>query len=119
MGSLKAKIDNKARGVEQDVRSHLDDVKKHIEQDREKSKAAQANMKKWAEERKTTTSEKITEWKTKREISKLERRAEDAESYAAAAAVAAVAAVEEVELASLEAWLARVDAESAKGARAS
>lgn len=118
MESLKAKIDGKARTAEQDVRSHLDGVKKRVEQDRTKVAAAQADIKKWAEERKATTSEKIAEWKTKREMAKLQSRAESAERYAAGAAVVALAAVDEAEQASLEAWLARKDVESAQAAKA-
>ena len=68
MESLKAKIDGKARTAQQDVRSHLDGVTKRIEQDPAQVAAAQADIKKWVEERKATTSEKIAEWKTKREI---------------------------------------------------
>ncbi|MGP0092078.1 MAG: hypothetical protein ACLPKB_19285 [Xanthobacteraceae bacterium] len=118
MNSLKAKIEGQARTAEQDVRSHLDGVKKRIEQDRTKVTAAQGDIKKWAEERKATTSEKITEWKTKREMAKLQSRAENAERYAAAAAVVALATVDEAEQASLEAWLARKDADSAQGTKA-
>ena len=68
MNSLKAKIDGKARTAEQDVRTHLDGVKKRIEQERTKVSAAQADIKKWVEERKATTSDKIAEWKTKLDI---------------------------------------------------
>ncbi len=118
MESLKAKIEGKARTAEQDVRSHLDGVKKRIEQDRTKVTTAQADIKKWVEERKATTSEKIAEWKTKRQMAKLQSRAESAERYAAGAAVVALAAVDEAEQASLEAWLARQDADSAQGTKA-
>jgi predicted nucleic acid-binding Zn-ribbon protein len=118
MGSLKAKIDAKARTAEQDVQSHLDGVKKRIEQDRAKVTAAQADIKKWVEERKATAGEKIAEWKTKRETAKLQSRATGAERYAAAAAVVALAAVDEAEQASLEAWLARKDADSGLATKA-
>ena len=118
MESIKAKIDGKARTAEQDVRTHLDGVKKRIEQERTKVAAAQVDIKKWVEERKATTSEKIAEWKTKLEMAKLQSRAENAERYAAAAAVVALAAVDEAEQASLEAWLARKDADSAQGTKA-
>ena len=64
----------------------MDGVKKRIEQDRAKLTAAQADIKKWVDERKATTDAKIAEWKTKREIAKLQSRAESAERYAAAAA---------------------------------
>ena len=118
MESLKAKIDGKARTAEQDVRTHLDGVKKRIEQDRTKVTAAQADIKKWVEERKATASEKIAEWKTKREVAKLQSRAASAERYAAGAAVVAMAAVDEAVQASLEAWLARNDADTAQSAKA-
>ena len=114
MDGLKAKIDGKAAHVEQDVQSHLERVNERIEQGRAKVSAAQADMKNWAEQRKTVTNEKIAEWKAKRELSKLQGRANDAESYAAAAIDVAVAAVDEAEQASLEAWLARQDADYAQ-----
>ena len=118
MQALKAKIDSKARTAEQDVQSHLDSVKKRIAQDRTKLAAAQADIKKWAEEREAVTVEKIAEWKTKLEKAKLKGRAEAAERYAAGAAVVASAAVDEAEQAWLEAWLARKDADSARDTKA-
>jgi hypothetical protein len=115
MRALKAKIDSKGRTAEQDVQSHLDSVKKRIAQDLRKLEAAQADIKKWAEEREAVTDEKIAEWKAKLGKAKLKGRAEAAERYAAGAAVVASAAVDEAEQASLEAWLARKDADSAQG----
>ena len=116
--ALKAKIDSKERTVEQDVQFRLDSVKKRIAQDRTKLEAAQADIKKWAEERNGATDEKIAEWKAKLEKAKLKGRAEAAERYAVGAAVVALAAVDEAEQASLEAWLARKDADSAQGTKA-
>ena len=118
MRALKAKIDSKERTAEQDVQFRLDSVKKRIAQDRTKLQAAQADIKKWAEERKGATDEKIAEWKAKLEKAKLKGRAEAAERYAVGAAVVALAAVDEAEQASLEAWLARKDADSAQGTKA-
>ncbi len=111
---LKAKIDSKARTAEQDVQSHLERVQKRIEQGRAKVSAAQAEMRNWADQRKTVTKEKIAEWKAKREVVKLQSRADIAEHYAAAAIDLAVAAIDEAEQASLEAWLARADADYAQ-----
>jgi hypothetical protein len=110
--ALKVKIDGKGRTAEQDVRNHLDDVETSIEQGRAKVAAAQAEIKKWAEEQKAVTSGKIAEWKAKQETAKLKGRADLAESYAAAAIDVAIAAVDEAERASLQAWLARQDAEA-------
>jgi predicted nucleic acid-binding Zn-ribbon protein len=110
LSGLKAKIDGKTQNVEQDVRGHLERVQKRVEQGRDKVSASQAELKNWVEDKKTATSEKIAEWKAKRETSKLQNRADKAERYAAAAIDIAVAAVDEAEQASLEAWLAREDA---------
>jgi hypothetical protein len=112
--ALKHKIDSKAQTAEADIRTHLEAVKKRIEQDRAKVTTAQDVIKKWAGDRKAVTDKKIDEWKTKREQAKLQSRADSAERYAAAAAVVALAAADEAEQAALEAWLARNDANSAR-----
>jgi hypothetical protein len=112
LGALKANIEGKVDLAEQQVRSHLDQVRRRIEQGRVKVTAARAEIKNWVEEKKTATGDKIADWKAKREASKLQNRADQAERYAAAAAAIAVAALEEAEEAALEAWLARQDAKS-------
>jgi hypothetical protein len=117
MRALKAKIDREERTIAQDVQFRLDSVKKRIEQDHTKLETAHADIKKWAEERKGATDEKIAEWKAKLEKAKLKGRAEAAERYAAGAAVLALAAVDEAEQASLEAWLARKDADGGQGTK--
>jgi hypothetical protein len=117
MQALKNKIDSKAQTAEQEVRTRLDAIKKRVDQERPKLAAAQGDIKKWIEERKATTNQKIAEWKAKSEQGRLKTRADLAESYAGAAAAVALAAVDEAEQASLEAWLARKDAQSAQGAK--
>ena len=118
MQALKSKIDAKARTAEQDVRNELEGVKKRMEQDRTKVAAAQADIKKWAEECRTASNEKIAEWKAKSEKARLQSRANLAEKYALGAAVVALEAVSQAQQASLEAWLARKDAETAKTSQA-
>jgi len=114
LDGLKAKIDGKAAHVEQDVQSHLDRVHKRVELGRAKVAAAQADIKQWADGKKAATSDKVGEWKAKREQSKLQGRADSAERYAAAASAVAVAALDEAEEAALEAWLAQRDANAAQ-----
>ena len=116
--SLKTKIEGKAQHAEQEARSHLAKVQKHIEQNREKVSASQAEVKEWVEARKTATADKIADWKAKHETSKLQNRADRAERYAAATVDVAMAAVDEAEEAALEAWLAREDADSAQAKKA-
>ncbi len=59
MQALKAKIDSRAQTAEQEVRTRLDAVKKRVDQERPKVAAAQADIKKWLEERKATTNQKV------------------------------------------------------------
>jgi chromosome segregation ATPase len=96
LNDLKGKIDSKARNVDQDARAHLDKVEKRIAQDKTKVSAAQAKMKDWIEARKAETQAKIAEWKSKRETSKLQNRADRAEQYAAAAIIVAASGVDDV-----------------------
>src|SRR5689334_11966233 len=116
MQALKANIDGQAKSAEQEVRTYLDSVKKRLEQDRGKVEAAQTELKKWLEERRAITKEKIADWKATGDRLKLQTRADFAERYAKATAVVAGAAVDEAQHAALEAWLARKDSES--GAKA-
>jgi len=116
---LKAKVSGKAEHAEEDVRAHLDQVRRRIEQDRAKAAAAQGEIKNWIEQKKTATNEKIVEWKAKQETTKLQNRADMAERYAAAASDVALAALDEAEQATLEAWLARQDANTATSKKAS
>jgi hypothetical protein len=76
MQQLKAKIDSKAQTAEREVRTQLETVKKRIKQDRTKVETAQADVKKWVDEFKLASNEKITEWKAKREKAKLQIRGE-------------------------------------------
>jgi hypothetical protein len=110
LGALRAKIDVKAPEAEQDVRSQLEKSQKRIEQDHIKLGDAKREVSKWIEERRTMTRENLAEWKAKLETSKLQRRADNAERYAAAASLIALAAVDGAERAAVEAWLARHDA---------
>lgn len=113
LGALKTKIESKAEHAEADVCGHLDQVRRRMEQCRAKVAGAEVEIRNWADDRKTATREKIAEWKAKRETIKLQNRADRAELYAAAAIDVAIAALDKAEEASLEAWLARRDANSA------
>jgi chromosome segregation ATPase len=97
LSGLKAKIEGKAQNAEQEARSHLEKVQKRIEQNRTKLSSAQSELKNWVEEQKTATRDKVAEWRTKRETSKLQTRADKGERYAAAAIVVAMAAADEAE----------------------
>jgi len=112
--SLKAKIEGGAEDAEEAVRDNLAQVRERIESERAKIAAAQIKVKDWVESREIATTDKIAERNAKRERHRLQKRAEHAEAYAAASIDVALAAVDEAERASLEAWLARTDLDSAR-----
>jgi hypothetical protein len=62
--------------------------------------------------KKIITGDKIAEWKAGLQVKKLAARADDAESYAVAAMEIASAAVDEAERATIEAVVARIDADA-------
>jgi hypothetical protein len=72
--------------------------------------------KKWKEEKVAHTREAIGSWRQKREVKKLQTRAERAEDYASDLVTVAVLDFEEAEQAVLDAIAARFDAEAATSA---
>ena len=116
--ALDAKVQAKSENADKAIRARLEEVQRGIDADRAKRAAAQAKIDGWVAKRKAATAEKIAQWKTGRELTKLQNRADDAEEYAAAALDIALAAVDEAEQAALEAWLARHDADSAQARKA-
>ena len=109
---LKAKIDGGIQHAEQEVREQLERAHGRLEQQQARLAAAKSEIKNWAETEKATTRDQVAAWKAARETARLQRRADDTERYAAAMIEVAVAALDEAEQASLEAWLARQDADS-------
>lgn len=114
LGSLKTKMEGKAQQAEGEVRRHLDAVQRRIAQDHGKALAARAEIKAWIDNKKAVTADKIADWKAKRETSHLQNRADQAERYAQATIDVALTALDEAEQATLEAWLAREEANSAQ-----
>ena len=114
LAGLKAKIDSDGLTAERHVQSHLERVRKRIDQARTKVSAARADVASWVQDRNAITIDTVALWKTKRDVEKLQSRADEAGRYAAAATEVATAAIDEAEQASLEAWLAQADADYAK-----
>ena len=96
------------------IQAKIDGAKAQHEQNMQKLSDAKARLEERAQEKKSEVEAQIQEWKTNREISKLESRADRAEIYAVAAIDFAAAATAEADLATLEAIVARMEAEEAK-----
>ena len=108
---LRATINVNTANVDRNVRVQLKNVKIRISRERATVVAAEDNIKRWADAQRRTSSGQVAEWRDNQEFDKLRDLAELAEEYAAAAIDKAVAAMDLAELASLEAWLARQDAD--------
>ena len=114
LDGLKAKIDSDALTAGPHVQSHLERVRKRIDQGHTRVSAATADVASWVQDRNAVSIETIAAWKTKRDVEKLQGRADKAGRYAAATVEIATAAIDEAEQASLEAWMTQADADYAK-----
>jgi hypothetical protein len=72
LDGLKVKIDANALTAEPHVQSHLERVRKRIDQGRTRVSAAKADVTSWLQDRNAVTINAIAVWKTKRDVEKLQ-----------------------------------------------
>ena len=113
LNDLKAKVERDRESTKETIQAKIDEAKSDLSSAKADAEAARALMKAQMEEKKAETADKIAEWKHNREVAKLERRAEDLETYASWAILVAADAIDEADLATLHAISARLDAEDA------
>ena len=89
------------------------EIGKRIDEQKERAKQMQADLVSWEKEKVAHTQEAIGSWRKRREVKKLESRAERAEQYARGLVVVAALDFEEAEQAILDAVAARFDANEA------
>lgn len=114
LSSLKTTIESAPRETQAVVEAKLHEVKANLDTKRHEFATYRANLLELAEEKQTEIQSKVEEWKTKRQVGELNRRAERAEHYAASCVLVSMAAVDEAEESILEAITARLDADKAK-----
>lgn len=95
------------------LRERQAEMRAHLDEQRARAQELQAKMTSWKNEKKQHTDEAIAGWKQRREVAKLQRRAERAEDYAIDAVTFAAADFEEAEAAVFDALTARFEAEEA------
>ncbi len=99
---------------EKALREKVDEIRRKLQAEKDRVDTIRSNIKARAEQKMHETKEAVSEWKTKREIRRLNARADRDEAYAADAIDFAVASIAEAELAVLEAAVARIDADLAQ-----
>ena len=113
LSSVKTTIESAANSDRAILESKLDDVKANLKAKKHEFNAYREKVKELEQEKETELKSKVAEWKTKREVKQLNRRADRAEDHAATGVFVAMAAMDEAEAAILEAISARLDADNA------
>jgi DNA helicase IV len=113
--SLRKNIRSMPEETQAEIQSKLDKVKINIAAKKQEFDEYWAKLKTQFEEKESEVKSQVEEWKVSREVKHLEHRADQAESYANTAIFLAMATMEIAEKATLEAIVARRDAEIAVG----
>jgi len=95
------------------LRERQAEIRARLDEQKTRAQDLRAKITHWKNEKKQQTAESIASWKQRREVDKLQNRAERAEDYAIDMVTVAAADFDEAEEAVYEAIVARVEAEEA------
>ena len=95
------------------LRQRSQEIRARIEAQRERLRELRVRLEEWQHEKASHTKEAIASWRQRRELHKLEARAEHAEDYAVNAVVIAVMDMDAAGEAVLDALAARMEADAA------
>jgi hypothetical protein len=97
----------------QTLRKRREDLGRRLDAQKERAGTVQADIASWRKEKLAHTEEAISGWRKRREIDKLESRAERAEDYAVDLVTTVALDFEEAERAVLDALAARLEVDDA------
>lgn len=98
------------------LREKRDEINKRLDEQKDAARKLKADIASWKEEKVAHTQEAIETWRRRREVQKLQKRAERAEEYALDLVSVASFDFEEAEQAVIDAVVARFDADAASSA---
>ena len=113
---LKGQLETANQETREAIQAKLDKAKANLEAQKRKAEERRHDVKSYLEEKVAEAQHDIDDWKKRREIKKLEKRAQRREEYAADTILFAMAAIDEANVAVLEALDARLDVEDAEAA---
>jgi predicted nucleic acid-binding Zn-ribbon protein len=116
LNDLKNQVESAGEESRDAIQAKIDQAKSALEEQKSKAEEGRQRVKSYLEADLAETNQDVHDWKQKRELHKLDKRAERRENYAADAIFIAAAAIDEANVAFLEALEARLDAEEAHGA---
>jgi vacuolar-type H+-ATPase subunit I/STV1 len=100
-------------GDREALREKSEELHRRVEEQKARAKQLRADLRSWEKEKVAHTRDAVAGWRQRRELHKLQSRANRAEDYAMRAVVIAAIDFEEAEQAVLDALTARFDAELA------
>jgi hypothetical protein len=95
------------------LRQKSQEIHKRVDEQKERGRELRADLEKWQQEKVAHTEDAIASWRQRRELKRLQSRAERAEEYAVRAVMVAALDFDEAQQALLDAVAARFDAEVA------
>jgi exonuclease VII large subunit len=98
---------------EKAMSAKLDETRNELQSRKQRFEQTLARLKAHVQQKVAEAKEDIADWKAKRDLRKLNTRADRAEAYAADALDFALAAIDEAAAAILDAMVARIDADAA------
>ena len=101
--SAKDHLENFKKDTEAAVQTKIKAAKEALEEKKQEAEAAKKRLEEFVEDKKAETQAAVAEWKTNRDLKKLEKRAERAQKRAEGFTALALYYVEEAEVAILEA----------------
>jgi hypothetical protein len=107
LDALKGATEKQAEHAGKVIRKHVDDLAESAHKAKDATDQARADMAAWVDD----TKEAVADWKTKRDTTMLQARADRSERYAEAAMVVALSGVDHAEKAMLSASVARHEVE--------
>ena len=97
------------------LRERQAEIRARLDEQKARAQDLRAKITNWQNEKKQQTAEAVASWKQRRQLDKLQNRAERAEDYAIDMVTVAAADFDEAEDAVYDAIVARVEAEEAAG----
>ena len=111
--AVQSNLTEKTDAVEGSIKAKLDEAKACRAAAKQKMSDAVQNLKNLAEEKKLEGEAEVAGWKAARDLKKLEKRADRAESAAEMSIIIALASIEDASEAIFEAVAARLDFDGA------
>jgi DNA repair exonuclease SbcCD ATPase subunit len=118
LDALKKDLNGMHQEDMQALQERCDQVRQRLDQQKERTRKMQEDIVNWKNEKVAHTQDAIGSWRQKREIKKLEARAERAEDNAVDMVTVAAFDFDEAEQAVLDAIVARYEAQQAAGSAA-